>query len=71
LIVQSHATDYAVLIIKLYGTGKVAVSLINNHVKRAYTGYDFRVSVKGMNIVLSFYISIIIHSRNARKVSNW
>ena len=46
LFVQRHATDCAVLILKLYGRANLIVSLKNNQVKSAYTVYNFRVSLK-------------------------
>jgi len=63
-----------VLLLRLKLTAVIytTTSVSNNQVKRAYTGYSFRVNLRGMNIVLSFYLLLqyILVEHEILKIDN-
>ena len=58
--------------LKLMAVIYATTSVSNNQVKRAYTGYSFRVNLRGMNIVLSFYLLLqyILVKHEILKIDN-
>jgi hypothetical protein len=54
---QHHTTDWPLLILKLHFTWKVTISLINNEVQPAYIGYNLRVILKGMIVIIIYSLN--------------
>jgi hypothetical protein len=51
-----------VVILKLHGNENVTISLINNYIEQYYAAYNFRVSLRWINIFfpLQFFLSYYI-----------